>query len=162
LKKIFSVIIAIIIIVISIFYLFNHMKKSRYPSMPDIEVTYNQQNIETVSGLCNWFDKDTGGNSWFPKESDPEKLVENLNSISVKKEDSVNFVFQTSYKQPTKTTVYLIVPNKENPYNFSMINQPSNDNYFNVPKEKGEYIFFIDGYWDDTHNVEYCFRINVE
>lgn len=57
------------------------MNKTIYSSMPDIEVTYNQQNIETVSGLCNWFDKDTGGNSWFPKESDPEKLVENSNSI---------------------------------------------------------------------------------
>jgi len=162
LKKIFSVTIVIAVIVICIFYLFNYINKTRYPSMPNIEVTYNQQNIETVSGLCNWFDKDTGGNSWFPKESNPEKLVGNLNSISVKKEDSVNFEFKTSYKQPRRTTVYLIVPNKENPYNFSMIKQSSSDNYFNVPKEKGEYIFFIDGYWDDTHNVEYCFRINVE
>lgn len=148
--------------VISLFYLFNYTKKTRYPSIPNIYVTYNQQNIETVSGLCNWFDKGTGGNSCFPKENDPEKLVKNLTSISVKKEDSINFVFKTSYKQPTKTTVYLIVPKKENPYNFSMVKQSSNDNYFNVPKEEGEYIFFIDGYWDDTHNVEYCFRVNVK
>lgn len=135
-KKIFSIIIAITVIVISIFYLFNYMNTTRYSSMPDIDVTYNQQKIETVSGPCNWFDKNTGGNSWFPKESDPDKLVENVNSIYIKKEDRVNFEFKTSYKQPTRTTVYLIIPNKENPYNFSMIEQSSYDDYFNVPKEK--------------------------
>lgn len=130
--------------------------------MPNINITYNQQNIETVEGLCNWFDKAAGGNSRFPGESDPEKLVRNLNNISVKKGEVVNFVFKTSNKQPIRTTVYMIVPNKESPTNFKMIKQSSHNDYFNVPEEKGEYIFFIDGYWDDTHNVEYCFRINVE
>lgn len=84
-KKFFSIIIVITVMVISLFYLFNYMKKTRYPSIPNIDVTYNQQNIETVSGFCNWSAKDSGANSIFPKDEDPEKLVENLNSIFVKK-----------------------------------------------------------------------------
>ena len=112
--------------------------------------------------MCNWVDKTLVEIVVFPKYEAPEKLVENLNNISVKKEDPLNFVFKTSYKQPAETNVYRVVPNKENPANFGMVKQSSNDNYFNVPKEKGEYIFIIDGYWDETHNISYFFRINVE
>lgn len=158
-KKLFSIIIVITLIVSILVYLLNSMKEIIPPSLPNIKVTYNKQNIETALGEYNWFDKEVGGNTCFGEA--PEKIVKNLKSISAKREDNVNFVFKTFCKQPTKITVNMVIPNKREPYKIRIIKQTSNYNYFNVPKETGEYIFLIRGYWDETHSVEYYFRIKV-
>lgn len=138
-KKFFRVIAVIALVVIILVYSLNSMKKIVPLSFPNIKVTYSQQNIETALGEYNWFDEEKGGNTCFAET--PDKLVKNLNSMSVKKEDTINFVVKTFCKQPTKTTVSLVVSNKKESYNFGIIKQVSKDNYFNVPKEKGEYIF---------------------
>lgn len=159
-KKFFSGIIVTILFVIMLFFSLNFAKRIIPPSLPNIKVVYKQQNIETVLGEYNWFDKKTGGNTCFGDS--PEKLVKNLKIISVKKEDTIKFTFKTIYKQPIKTTINLVVPNKKSPSKFSVIKQSSNNNYFNVPKKTGEYIFLITGYWDETHSAEYYFRVNLQ
>lgn len=159
-KRFFSGAVVIMLLVVMAFYSISFIRKLVPPSLPSIEVTYNKQNIETSLGMYNWFNKDTGGNTCFADE--PEESVKNLKITSIRGGDTINFVFKTFYKQPIKTTVYMVIPNKKEPHNFGMIQQASNTNYFNVPKEKGEYILIIMGYWDETHSVDYYLKINVQ
>jgi len=43
-----------------------------------------------------------------------------------------------------------------------MIEQQLEGNSFIVPEEGGPYIFVLTGYWDDSHAVDYAFKIAVD
>ncbi|GAB6151908.1 hypothetical protein JCM17380_06580 [Desulfosporosinus burensis] len=134
--------------------------RSDIPSeVPKSVVIIVDQNIETALGYYNWFDKDQGGNTHFGDS--PENLVKELHTVIAKKGERVYFNFKTS-RPPIRNTVYLIVPNEKEPLNFGMIEQPSEGNSFIVPEESGPYIFVITGYWDDSHAVDYAFKITVD
>ena len=133
--------------------------RSKVPAeVPESVVTTVDQNIETALGYYNWFDEDQGGNTNFGDS--PENLVKELHKAIVKKGERVHFEFKTS-QPPKRNTVFLIVPNIKEPLNFGMIEQPSEGNSFIVPKESGQYIFVHRGYWDDSHAVDYAFKIIV-
>jgi len=134
--------------------------RSEVPSeVPKFVVSTVDQNIETALGYYNWFNEDQGGNTHFGDS--PENLVKELHKVMVKKGERVHFEFKSS-QPPKRNTVYLIVPNEKEPLNFGMIEQPSEGNSFIVPKESGQYIFVLTGYWDDSHAVDYAFKITVD
>lgn len=151
LKKYFSI--TIIILLVSVLFLINSTKKSSFQYPPDISVTYNQNKIETVRGDYTWADKETVGNSFLA--DDPLNLVKNLKTTSVKRGEEIKFTFDTSWKQPNETIVYLVNSG------IGLDKQIVNKDSFNAPMEKGEYIFSICGSWDEGHNVVYVFKINV-
>ena len=127
--------------------------------VPQSVVTIADQNIETALGYYNWFDKGQGGNTHFGDS--PENLVSEIHTVIAKKGERVSFHFKTS-RPPIRNTVYLIVPNEKEPLNFGKIEQPTEENSFVVPKESGLYIFVLTGYWDDSHAVDYAFKITVD
>lgn len=136
-KKYFAIAITVLL-VFALFWPKLMKKHSPYPlSPPDISVTYNQKEIETARGDYTWADKETVGNSFLA--DDPIKLVKNLKTTSVKKGEEIKFAFDTSLKQPNETTVGLVRPG------IGFDKQVENTNFFNAPKEKGEYIFLISG-----------------
>lgn len=150
-KKYF--VIAIIILLISVLFWPRTTKEFIPLSPPDISVTYNQNKIETARGDYNWCDKPDGGSTYLADS--PIDLVKNLKTTSVKKGEAIKFNFNTLWKQPNKTTVDLVIPG------VGLSEQIENVNFFNAPKEKGEYIFLIFGSWDEGHSVVYVFKINV-
>lgn len=127
---------------------------------PNISVTHNQNKIETERGQYNWFDKEKGGNTSFADI--PESLVKNLKAATIKKDGDIHVTFNTSWKQPNKLTVNLVLPNQKNQQNFGLREQKLNENSFRAPKESGQYIYLITGYWDETHSVDYALKINIQ
>lgn len=87
-------------------------------------------------------------------------MVKELSTVRVKKGERVYFSFNTS-RPPKENNVYLIVPNQKEPQEFGMIDQPLKGNSFIVPEESGQYIYILTGYWDDSHAVDYAFKITV-
>ncbi|MEQ8154658.1 MAG: hypothetical protein ABRQ25_07225 [Clostridiaceae bacterium] len=85
-------------------------------------------------------------------------MVKSLKTENVKKGESISFSFDTSLKHPGN----LIVRNENNKQNFGLVEQKLNGNSFVVPEESGEQIFMISGFWDETHSVDYAFKINIQ
>ncbi|MEQ8154371.1 MAG: hypothetical protein ABRQ25_05745 [Clostridiaceae bacterium] len=147
----------LLILIIAFSYIY---KKNALPKTPpDISVVYNQDKIEAVKGFYNWFDAKEGGNSSLPDI--PENLVKNLKDESVKKGESISFSFDTTLKQPGKVTVNLVVPNLSSREKFGLSGQKCNGSSFIVPNEIGEQIFIITAFWDETHTVDYVFKVTI-
>ncbi|MHC1683097.1 MAG: hypothetical protein AB6733_09145 [Clostridiaceae bacterium] len=144
----------ILILIVFVFLVFKPTKKFMPLFGPKINVTYNQNKIETVKGDYNWFDKETGGNSYMADTS--TNLAKNIKGTNVKSGEKIEFSFSSFWKQPSKTRVALVASDN------SASEIGENTRYFNAPKEKGEYIYLISGYWDDTHCIGYVIKINVE
>ncbi len=151
-KKYF--IIVIITLLILVLFWVKPIKKFIPLSPPNISVTYNQNKIKTVKGDFTWSNKNSVGNSNLVADN-PIDLAKNLKATSVKKDEKIKFTFDTLWKQPNETTVYLVKSG------IGLDKQIENINFFNAPKEKGEYIFLIFGLWDEGHSVNYVFKINV-
>ncbi|MCO5386411.1 MAG: hypothetical protein NHB14_12305 [Desulfosporosinus sp.] len=132
--------------------------KSDSSKIPETVVMTGNQDIETALGYYNWFDKDKGGNTAFGDI--PENLVKELQTGIVKNGERVYFEFTTS-NPPKRNNVYLIVPNEKEPLEFGMIEQPLDGNSFIVHGEGGQYIYVLTGYWDDSHHIDYAFKITI-
>lgn len=144
----------ILILIVFVFLVFKPTKKFMPLFVPKIKVTYNQNKIETEKGDYNWFDKETGGNSYMSDTS--TNLAKNLKNTNVQGGDKIEFSFSSFWKQPVETKVFLVASDN------STSKVEENTSYFNAPKEKGEYIYLISAHWDDTHSIGYIIKINVE
>jgi hypothetical protein len=155
LKKNF--VIAIVILIVLVLFWSNVAKKSIPSLPPNIIITSNQNKIETAQGDYNWFDNEMGGNSSLADT--PNNLLKNLTTTNVEKGQEIKFSFDTSWKQPNKTILYLVKSDINNPY--ILEEQIMNSNSFKAPIEKGEYNFIIYSSWDEGHSVSNVFKINV-
>lgn len=155
-KKYFTI--ATIVLLVSILFWPKLMKEHISLSPPEISVTYNQNKIETIKNEYTWCDKPDGGATHMP--DNPIDLTKNLKTVSIKKGEEIKFVFDTSWKQPSKIVVDLVV-GKDGPLYPNLVEQVINKNSFNAPIEKGEYTYSIFGWWEEGRSVTYVFKINV-
>ncbi|EKN38302.1 hypothetical protein CFSAN001627_24169 [Clostridium botulinum CFSAN001627] len=103
---------------------------------PNINITYNQNKIEVVKGDYTWTNKP--GNSNLADS--PINLAKKLKASSVEKGEQIKFTFNTLLRQPSKTSINLVIYDKDNPSDIKLKEQVVNANSFNAPK-KGENIF---------------------
>ncbi|ENK1243840.1 hypothetical protein AB2063_001999 [Clostridium botulinum] len=154
-KKYFSITI-IALLVLGLLWI-KPMKKLIPLSPPNINITYNQNKIETSKGDYTW--NDNLRSSYLANS--PINLAKNLKASSVEKGGQIKFAFNTLLRQPSKTSVNLIIYNKDNPSDIKLKEQVINVDSFNAPKRRGEYIFLISSLWDEGHSIDYVFKINV-
>lgn len=156
-KKYFTI--ATIVVLVSVLF-WPRLTKNHIPlSPPEIRVTYNQSKIETIKNEYTWCDKPNGGATHMG--DNPLVLTKNLKTVSVKKGEEIKFDFDTSWKQPNKTAVDLVVAGKDGPLYPNLVKQVVNKNSFNAPVENGEYTYSIFGWWEEGRSVTYVFKINV-
>lgn len=127
-------------------------------SKPGIKVTHNGNKVETAEWDYIWVPQNSGGNSGIFDVI--PKLAKNIKATTVKGGDKIKFRFNTILKQPRKTVTLHMVNNEEIPVNKR--ESWKGNNYFSAPKEKGEYVYVIDGDWDRTHGATYLVKICVE
>lgn len=144
----------ILILIVVVFLILKPTKRFIPLIVPNVNVTYNQHKIKTVKSDYNWFNEENGGNSAMADW--PTNLAKKIKAINVQSGDKIEFSFSSFWKQPSETEVRLVASDN------STTKLVENTNFFNAPKEKGEYIYLISGYWDDTHCIGYVIKINVE
>lgn len=127
-------------------------------SKPSLRVTYNGNKVETAQWDYIWVPKNSGGNSGIFDEA--SKIAKNMKATTVKGGEKIKVRFNTILKQPRKTVALHMVGNEEIPVNKREVWKENN--YFVAPKEKGEYVYTIDGNWDKTHGATYLVKICVE
>lgn len=151
-KKFINVTILILLVVV--FLILKPTKRFIPLIVPNVNVTYNQHKIDTVKSDYNWFNEEAGGNSALTDL--PTNLAKKIKATNVQSGDEIEFRFSSFWKQPSETEVRLVASNG------SVTKLVENIDFFYAPKEKGEYIYLISAYWDDTHCTSYVIKINVE
>ncbi|APC80428.1 hypothetical protein [Clostridium botulinum] len=154
-KKYFSL--TIIVLLVLVLLWIKPMEKLIPLVPPNINITYNQNKIEVVKGDYTWTNKP--GNSNLADS--PINLAKKLKASSVEKGEQIKFTFNTLLRQPSKTSINLVIYDKDNPSDIKLKEQVVNANSFNAPKKRGEYIFLIYSLWDEGHSINYVFKINV-
>ncbi len=133
-KKCFST--TIIVLLVSVLFWTKPMGKLIPLDPPNINIEHNQNKIEVAKGDYTWTNKP--GNSSLADS--PINLAKKLKASSVERGGEIKFTFNTLLRQPSKTSVDLIIYNKDNPSDIKLKEQVVNANSFNAPK-KGENIF---------------------
>ncbi|MCS4446304.1 hypothetical protein JTT02_19575 [Clostridium botulinum] len=133
-KKYFSL--TIIVLLVLVLLWIKPMEKLIPLVPPNINITYNQNKIEVVKGDYTWTNKP--GNSNLADS--PINLAKKLKASSVEKGEQIKFTFNTLLRQPSKTSINLVIYDKDNPSDIKLKEQVVNANSFNAPK-KGENIF---------------------
>ncbi|EDU38567.1 hypothetical protein CF098_01680 [Clostridium sporogenes] len=154
-KKYFFI--TIIVLLVLVLFWTKPMEKLIPLDPPNINIEYNQNKIEVAKGDYTWTNKP--GNSNLADS--PINLAKKLKASSVERGGQIKFTFNTLLRQPSKTSVDLIIYNKDNPSDIKLKEQVINVDSFNAPKKRGEYIFLIFSLWDEGHSINYVFKINV-
>ncbi|ACA56754.1 hypothetical protein FDC45_01050 [Clostridium botulinum] len=154
-KKNFSL--TTIVLLVLVLLWIKPMKKLIPLVPPNINIEYNQNKIEIGKGDYTWTNKP--GNSNLADS--PINLSKKLKASSVEKGGQIKFTFNTLLRQPSKTSINLVIYDKDNPSDIKLKEQVINVDSFNVPKKRGEYIFLIYSLWDERHSINYVFKINV-
>lgn len=159
------VLISLLLILFIIIYIFP--KESKFPkSIPTVSVLINTESYKTIAGEGNWFDSKKGGNSHIGFVD--EKLKNEAKFIDVKNEDTLSF--DISYKNGIKEVsidqieFYDIISAKDNlpTIAYKYVNFSKNEYTLKAPKESGEYYYAFRIKWDDTHDMNYLFKIKVQ
>ncbi|MBV7274878.1 hypothetical protein JMF89_10465 [Clostridiaceae bacterium UIB06] len=131
-------------------------------SVPKLGIMYENKEIVLKNADYNWFDKNSGGNSNI--FGDPVETLKYYKPVDVKSEGSLQYVFTTN--KPPKIiliTIYKNVDSQWKPEGEHVVfySDVKEGRRIQLPKEKGIYIYKIEGIWDDTHTTSNIFKINV-
>lgn len=131
------------------------------PANPPVpKIMYKNKELVLKNADFNWFNKNSGGNSNIFGE--PAETLRNYKTIDVGSEDS----FEYSFSQKPKIVSISITKLDGSQWKlvdtyFKFYSDKKGDRIIQFPKEKGIYIYEIDGEWDETHNTANIFKINV-
>lgn len=131
---------------------------SKFPkNNPTTTITINDRTYECHIGNGNWFAEAAGGNSRMGCEYD--QFNDTCSFIEVDSEDEITF--DVSYKDNIKV-ISLNLVNFDSAQK-ALYTELSTDEYsFKAPTEKGEYNYSFRVTWDDTHNLDYLFKLKVK
>ena len=94
---------------------------------------------------------------------DPAETLRNYKPIDVGSEDSLEYNFS---RKPPRIVSIIITKWDGSRWKlvdryFKFYSDKKESRIIQFPKEKGIYIYEIDGEWDETHNTANIFKINV-
>lgn len=146
------------IVILSLFFLVSCSdNSSTFPkSSPTTTLTINDTSYECVLGNGNWFDSSKDGNS---RMGDPyEQFNDSCSFIEIAAGDELSF--DISYKENFQVVnLNLVTFNTDQSPVYTKL---STDEYsFKAPTEKGEYNYTFRVTWDDTHSLDYLFKLKV-
>lgn len=119
-------------------------------------IKYNSLEIETVSGVYNWFDKSSGGNSNIGLS--PEDGVERIQPVIIEPNGKIYFSFDI-YVAPKNISLNLW---KNEEIISQKIFKNTKEDFFYVPNKSGIYVYEINAEWDETHTSAFSFKIEVQ
>lgn len=153
-KNKIKVIACITLILLAIATIYFYTNDKMPINEPRVTVKYSGKIVVTNKGEHNWFNPKVGGNSYLAGPA--YDLGINTESLLATPEGKIEVLFQ---KAPTN--MYLNLWGKDELKSSS--NLGSSKKYeFTLPKNKGEYIFEVYGYWSETYNTSTVFRVKVE
>lgn len=144
--------IVFVIAILTLSFINTHLTKKA----PIPLIKYNSLELETVLGVYNWFDKDSGGNSNLGLS--PEEGVKNIQPVVIEPNGKIYFSFDTSVAP--KNISLNIWKNQE--IISQKIFKNTKDDFFYVPNESGIYVYEINAEWDETHTSSSSFKIGVQ
>jgi len=151
-KKYIFVSIPLALLILAAFNIYNR----EIPiSAPAPVLKYNDEKIKVSEGEHNWFDKNTGGNSFLAGSS--YDIGEKMDSVVIEPEDKIVFDLKGN---PKSIKVHLWTD-----YNRATVYKSytsSDVKEIISPKTEGEYILEINGEWDETHNTSHIFKLKVD
>ncbi len=162
-----KVILVVLLIMIVEWYGLKQYYKNYYKCTPEtapkLEIMYQNREVVLKNADYNWFDKNPGGNSNL--FGDPVETLKDYKPVDVKSDGSLQYSFTTN-KPPN---IICISINKcvdsqwkaAGEY-FIFYSDVKEGRIIQLPKEKGIYIYRIEGIWDDTHSTSNIFKINVK
>lgn len=130
-------------------------------SAPTPKIMCKNREIVLKNADFNWFDKDSGGNSNI--FGDPAETLRDYKPVDVGSEDSLEYSFPQKPPRIVSITITKWYGSQWKLVDryFRFYSDKKEDRIILLPKEKGIYIYEIDGEWDETHNTANIFKINV-
>lgn len=123
---------------------------------PTLNITCDNSNSNlsyTING-GNWFDEDKGGNS-FNLGEPIEKTVSSMDANKVPCNSVLKL--KLSYTDNIKNFKVYKIDTSSNDYSLTEIDASNNE--IPAPSTPGEYCYKVSAEWDNTHNVNYLFKI---
>ncbi len=160
-----KVILVVVLIMIFEWYGLKQYYKNYYKyipeSAPTLEIMYENREIVLKNADYNWFEKDPGGNSNI--FGDPVETLKDYKPIDVRSEGSLQYSFTNKPPKVILITISKYVDSqwKSADKYFIFYSDVKESRTIHLPKEKGIYIYEIDGVWDETHRTANIFKINV-
>lgn len=164
-KRNAKVILGVVLIIIVQWYGLREYYKNYYNTIPKVaptlEIIYENKKIPLENGDYNWFEKGMGGSSNI--FGDPIETLKNYKPIDVNSGGTLQYTY---LKNPPN--VVLVTIKKWNNSKWENLDKyftfHSTENFMetiSLPKEKGIYIYEVDGVWDGTHTTAHVFKISV-
>ena len=129
-----------------------------YVGHPKLTVVGDDITFDAIINGGNWFSKDQGGNSFDLGDWDIERAKE-ITSENVEASSTLDLLL--SYKKDIESfRIYRI--EGTNGFDQKQTEVECEEYRIKLPKESGEYIYAVKTKWDDTHNVNYLFKVNIK
>jgi len=151
-KKYLFVVIPLVLLIL--FTVIINLKEIPF-TPPTPVLKYNDAKIKVSEGEHNWFDKNTGGNSYIAGSS--YDIGEKMDFVVIEPEDEIVFDLKGNPKS--------IVVRLWTDYNRAIVYKSytrGDAKEIISPKTEGEYILEINGEWDGTHNTSHIFKLKVD
>lgn len=142
------------------FSLYKRYSKSEIPyEFPKIKITYNNENVTSSNGSFNWI-YGIGGSSNITGHS--YEVGKQSEVIKCTPNSYINISFKTLpiNALPKKITVLLWKGTNSEPIIYKE-NQGEDSISVLLPNQEGEYIFEIQGYWDDRRNTSNIINVLI-
>lgn len=123
---------------------------------PTLNITSDNStsNLSYTINSGNWFDEDKGGNS-FDLGEPIEKTLASIDTNTVPCNSVLKL--ELSYNKNIKNFKVYKIDTSNNDYSLTEIDTSNNE--ISTPSTPGEYCYKVSAEWDNTHNVNYLFKI---
>lgn len=157
-----KIFLGIFIILIISSYVYEKLTSDVPRNIPKVTIKYNDEVIPTSPGEYTWLksvskNQPKTGNSYLAGQSYDVGIK--VSKISVEPNSEIVVIFNTAPPELILRT--WLVGDSVNE-----IKEESNSskkiNIIKLPKEKGEYIYEVQGYWSNTNFTSTIFRVLVE
>ncbi|MGL4107898.1 hypothetical protein [Clostridium sp. LP20] len=129
-----------------------------YVGHPKLTVIGDNFTIDATINGGNWFPKSQGGDSFDLGDWDIERARE-ITSENVEASSTLDLIL--SYKKDIDSfKVYTI--EGTNGFDQKQTEVECEEYKIKLPSESGEYIYAVKTKWDDTHSVNYLFKVNIK
>ncbi|MCI6275238.1 MAG: hypothetical protein MR639_00565 [Clostridium sp.] len=160
-KRFLTTICICIFILLIGFSLYMRCSKSEIPyEFPKIKITYNNENVPSSKGQYNWI-YGVGGSSNITGPS--YEVGKQSEIIKCTPNSYINVFFKTRPIKalPKRITVLLWKDTNSEPIIYKEDEEKDSISVL-LPDQEGEYIFEIQGYWDDKRNTSSIINVSVE
>ncbi|WP_160680723.1 hypothetical protein [Clostridium sp. C8-1-8] len=148
------VLILILIIILIMIFLIGFSQSFKHPiKPPELKITSDKVSFLAVKNEYNWFEN-TGSTNLGTYSIEKAKSIK---GYKIGKGQIIRLEL-TSNKGLKEFNVKKVEGTSIYDYNITDI---TTETSFIAPEQPGEYIYQVDAFWDDTHSIQYVFKVFV-